>query len=48
MPIYVNIDTPNLGFPYFNFLWGYQLKNDPVIAIIIMISMITNDNASSS
>ena len=22
--IYVNVDTPNLGFPYFNFLGGYQ------------------------
>ena len=28
-PIYVNVDTPNLGFPYFNFL-GYQLKKHPV------------------
>ena len=25
--IYVNVDSPNLGFPYFNFLGGYQLKN---------------------
>ena len=23
-PIYVNVDSPNLGFPYFNFLEGYQ------------------------
>ena len=23
-PIYVNVDTPNLGFPYLNFLGGYQ------------------------
>ena len=22
--IYVNVDSPNLGFPYFNFLGGYQ------------------------
>ena len=22
--IYINVDTPNLGFPYFNFLGGYQ------------------------
>ena len=29
-PIYVNVDTPNLGFPYFNFLGGYQLKKHPV------------------
>ena len=26
-PIYVAVDSPNLGFPYFNFLRGYQLKN---------------------
>ena len=24
------MDTPNLGFPYFNFLGGYQLKKHPV------------------
>ena len=24
--IYVNAETPNLGFPYFNFLGGYQWK----------------------
>ena len=29
-PIYVNVDTPYLGFPYFNFLGGYQLKKHPV------------------
>ena len=29
-PIYVNVDSPNLGFPYFNFLGGYQLKKHPV------------------
>ena len=29
-PIYVNVDTPNLGFPYFNILGGYQLKKHPV------------------
>ena len=27
-PIYVNVDTPNLGFPFFNFLGGYQLKKN--------------------
>ena len=27
-PIYVNEDSPNLGFPYF--LGGYQLKKHPV------------------
>ena len=25
-PIYVNVDSPNLGFPYFNFLGGYQWR----------------------
>ena len=29
-PIYVNVDSPNLGFQYFNFLGGYQLKKHPV------------------
>ena len=24
-PIYVNVDSPNLGFPYFNFLGGYPV-----------------------
>ena len=27
-PIYVDVDSPNLGFPYFNFLEGYQLKKN--------------------
>ena len=31
-PIYVNVDSPNLGLPYFNFLGGYQLKKHPVYA----------------
>ena len=30
MPIYVNVDSPNLGFSYFNFLGKYQLKKHPV------------------
>ena len=29
-PIYANVDSPNLGFPYFCFLGGYQWKNQPV------------------
>ena len=29
-PIYVNVDSPNLGFPYFYFWGGYQLKKHPV------------------
>ena len=28
-PIYVNVDSPNLGFTYFNFLGGFQLKKTP-------------------
>ena len=28
--IYVNVDSPNLGFPYFNFLGGSSEKNHPV------------------
>ena len=26
-PIYVNVDSPNLGIPYFNFLGGTSEKN---------------------
>ena len=32
-PIYVNVDSPNLGFTYFNFLGGYQWKKSPCIMI---------------
>ena len=32
-PIYVNVDSPNLGFPYFNFLGGYQWKKSPCISV---------------
>ena len=32
--MYVNVDTPNLGFTYFNFLGG-GLKNHPVFFICI-------------
>ena len=28
--IYVSVDSPNLGFPYFNFLGGCSEKNHPV------------------
>ena len=28
--IFVNVDSPNLGFTYFNFLGGYQLRKHPV------------------
>ena len=30
-PIYVNVDSPNLGFTYFNFLGGYQLKKKHLV-----------------
>ena len=33
-PIYANVDSPNIGFPYFNFLGGYQWKKIPCIWII--------------
>ena len=26
--MYVAVDSPNLGFPYFNYLGGYQLKKN--------------------
>ena len=29
--IYVNVDSPNLGFPYFNFLGEAQCKKTPCI-----------------
>ena len=29
--IYVNVDSPKLSFPYFNFLGGYQWKKSPCI-----------------
>ena len=28
---YVNVDSPNLGFPYFNFLGEAQCKKHPVV-----------------
>ena len=28
--IYVNVDSPNLGFPYFNFLGVAQWRKNPV------------------
>ena len=37
-PIYVNVDSPNLGFPYFNFLGGYQLKKHPVFVLLISLN----------
>ena len=38
--IYVNVDSPNLGFPYFNFLGGYKWKNHPVSIIsVVFVSL---------
>ena len=33
--IYVNVDSPNLGFPYFNFLGGTSEKKHPVLHILL-------------
>ena len=33
--IYVNVDSPKLGFPYFNFLGGHQAqKKHPVFVVL--------------
>ena len=37
-PIYVNIDSPKLGFPYFNFLGGYQWEKKHPVPPICHIS----------
>ena len=34
--MYVNVDSPNLGFPYFNFLGGYQWKKHPVNILLLL------------
>ena len=31
--IYVNVDSPNLGFRYFNFLGGSQLKKNTLYLV---------------
>ena len=31
--IYVSVDSPNLGFPYFNFLGEAQCKTYPVLIV---------------
>ena len=28
MYLYINVDSPNLGFPYFNFFWGVPVKKN--------------------
>ena len=35
--IYVNVDSPNLGFTYFNFLGGASYKKHPVCVEKILI-----------
>ena len=32
-PIYVNVDSPNLGFPYFNFLGGTSEEKNTQISV---------------
>ena len=36
--IYVNVDSPNLGFPYFNFLGEAQWKKDTLYKIVFNFS----------
>ena len=38
--IYVNVDSPNLGFPYFNFLGEAQYKKTPCILSIALVNEI--------
>ena len=33
--IYVNVDSPNLGFPYFNFLEGVPVKKNTLYHITL-------------
>ena len=35
--IYVNVDSPNLGFPYFNFLGGHQSQKTPCSSIYVNV-----------
>ena len=42
-PIYVNVDSPNLGFPHFNFLGGYQWEKTPcnfVYVCVLLFSLL--------
>ena len=34
--IYVNVESPNLGFPYFNFFWEAQCKKTPCIWLLLV------------
>ena len=45
-PIYVNVDSPNLGFPYFNILGGYQWKKHPVL-LMCHVDFVQVYNATS-
>ena len=42
--IYVNVDSPNLGFPYLNFLGGYQWKKSPCIKHALITTDKTQPN----
>ena len=37
-PIYVNVDSPNLGFPYFYFLGGVPVKKKKAPCITLLTS----------
>ena len=36
--IYVNVDTPNLGFTFFNFLGGGELKKPPCSWMMVRVA----------
>ena len=37
--IYVNVETPNIGFTYFNFLGGYQLKTSQELRMLSSVTI---------
>ena len=39
MTIYVNVDSLNLGFPYFNFLGGYQWEKTPCMLLTVVCAV---------
>ena len=45
---YVNVDSPNLGFPYFNFLREYQWKNSLYAFLKFGLPMTKNSSSVSS
>ena len=42
-PIYVNVDSPNQGFPYFNFLGEAQCKKTPCMCFTYIYVYIQGD-----